>query len=181
MTNYTVRATRFINQIAPYLVGMNTIARITRAVAQFNEDHHRAVMVFHGATRVALVTSDYVVKFDYSPDVDRYGGCDEEMEFYAYACEQGYGEYLCPITYHMSNGRHFYIMPRATGIGETSLYRSMPERAYDWVTDHIYDLHEDNVGMLNGHAVVIDYALNDLNDPQRRRHSSSYSSSCSTW
>ena len=81
----------------------------------------------------------------------------------------------------MSNGRKFWIMPRARHIGEVYLFdEKMPESVRDWIFDHVYDIHEFNVGMYDDHIVIIDYALNTLNDPQSRHHTPSSTSDSSS-
>lgn len=166
MTDYITRANRFLHEIAPYLIGAYTVNEVINRVSQYNEDHHRAVQIAHGATRIALITSDYVIKFNYGDDVNEYGGCEEEEEFYAYACEEGFGAYFAATTGTTVSGRKFWIMPRASGVGRVWLYRNVPAVVYEWIIDHVYDLHNGNLGMIDGHVVIIDYALNTLNDPQ---------------
>lgn len=181
MTDYITRANRFIHEIAPFIIAADTVAKVIDCVAEYNERYHRAVQVAHGATRIALITSDYVVKFNYGDGLCEFGGCEEEEEFYSYACEEGYGEYFAEITGTTVSGRKFWIMPRVRGVGRTWLCdKVIPRIVYDWVIDHVYDLHMGNFGMLNGHAVIIDYALNTLNDPQLRERTPSPSPSPSS-
>lgn len=161
-TDYITRAIRFIHQIFPYIENCHNLDDMYWGMMEFNKDKRRRVIMEHGATRIALITSDYVIKLDYGDDVDYYGGCERELEFYRYACDEGFGEYFTPVSRISHGGINFYIYPRATNVGHTYIYRTMPEVVYEWIICHVYDLHSDNLGQYNGHGVVIDYALNTL-------------------
>lgn len=79
-SNYVVRAIKFLNKIVPYLNKYNSVYT---AISAFNFDNRRAVKVGRGAVRYALLTSDYVVKWDYDADnACTFGGCKEEYEIW---------------------------------------------------------------------------------------------------
>ncbi len=160
-TDYITRAIRFIHQIAPYLSNPTCLDDTYWDMMEFNKNCRRRVIMCNGATRIALITSDYVVKLDYS-SVELYGGCERELEFYQYACKRGYGEYVAAVTKVSYMGINFYVYPRAKYIGRTYIWKTMPHDAYEWVIRNVRDLHSENVGIINGHGVVIDYALNTL-------------------
>lgn len=158
------RATDFVNEIAAYLEPyMNTdfmsVFGIERAVATFNTVNHRKVLMRYGAARVALITSDYVVKFDYDKDnVDVCGGCENEMENYQRARAGGYEYLLAKITRVEALGHYFYIMPRVRFIGKYDDFVGLTEEEEDWVNDNLYDMHVNNFGVMDGHTVIVDYA-----------------------
>lgn len=166
MSSYEVRAIRFIQQIFSYIMDCRTVSNYERAIDRFNMDHNRNVICSHGMTRVALVTSDYVVKIDYHPsNIKRWGGSEQEMKFYQMAYNEGYGYLFAKIKPYYYKGHLFYIMPRIKGIGsqfgDASEYMTAEEN--DWCWDHeLYDLHNQNYGWKNGRVVIIDYGANDF-------------------
>ena len=65
MRSYIERAKDFIKEIYPYLARADFECWNTmNIVEQYNHDYSRKVLFRHGIARVALITSDYVVKFD---------------------------------------------------------------------------------------------------------------------
>ena len=81
MRSYEERAMDFVKELYPYLTTFGafdrySFARYATAVGAFNDDKHRKVQFANGVARVAFITSDYVVKYEYNPNnVDFYGGC----------------------------------------------------------------------------------------------------------
>lgn len=169
-SDYRIRASRFLNEIAPMLVecfdnecSYNTEVNVSRAINWYNHHMHRAIKVYHGATRIALVTSDYVIKFDYNPhNVADFGGCEDEVKMYRYAKQHGYGRLFAPITRVTVENHNFYIMPRVRYIGSMQNLIGWTDEEIDWVYDYVFDIHEYNFGKIDGHAVLIDYAANTL-------------------
>ena len=159
-TDYTTRAMKFIAQIAPYVEKCYDESTYKMAVARYNRDHHRKVRVASGLTRVALITSDYVIKFNYGEFVTCYGGCEQEMDVYAQAEYDGFEYLFAKITKIIYQGKNYYIMPRIYGVGRTEydVYEYLNEDESDWLDEHVRDLHNYNYGWKNGHPVIIDYA-----------------------
>lgn len=157
---YVERATSFISAFLPFLeiYGFDTPDDVRLAAEYFNLYNNRRVKVCHGLTRIALVNSDYVVKFNYGGYVGTYGGCEEEVAMYQQADSEGMAHLLAAITRVEVEGHVFYIMPRARYVGKTDLSLGNSEDEVDWLFDTLYDLHEFNCGVINGRAVVIDYA-----------------------
>ena len=156
--SYEVRAQKFIRQISSYLDSMTTHDDRAFAVDCFNLDYNRKVRYAHGMTRYALITSDYVVKVDYA--VTRWGNCEDEMELYEEAKQDGFEYLFAKISRYDYNGTAFYIMPRIHGIGKTDWDADeyLTEDENDWVYEHVCDLHNENYGWANGHVVIFDYA-----------------------
>lgn len=160
---YVERATSFISAFLPFLeiYGFDTPDDVRLAAEYFNLYNNRRIKVCHGATRIALVNSDYVVKFNYGERVDQFGGCEEEVAMYQHASDEGMEYLLAKITRVEVKGYTFYVMPRARYIGKADLMQGNTEDDVDWLFDTLYDLHEFNFGIINGRAVVIDYACYD--------------------
>ena len=164
-SSYIVRAQRFIEEVYPYIEGKTTSPNeCYRAIQQFNMRKSRKVQVAHGCSRIAFITSDYVVKFDYDKsEVRRLGGCESEVRFYQFAEQEGFAYLLAEITPFTYNGYTFYIMPRVYGIGryEYSYAEDMAHGAEeDFLRTYLYDLHEENYGWYRGQVVIVDYACN---------------------
>ena len=162
MRNYVERAKDFIEQIYPYICDCSNPWDAQESVHAFNIAFNRNVRVSNGLSRIALITSDYVIKYDYDPEeVESIGGCDNEMKLYAIASDEGFAYLFAQITPYTIHGRIFYIMPRIRGIGSGRRYAEtyMTEREKDFCRRwKITDLHSNNYGFRNGHVCVIDYA-----------------------
>ena len=163
-SSYEVRAKKFINQIAPYIpiiLNSTTVNYLRQAIYEFNTIHHRKVRMYKGYTRVALITSDYVIKLDYNKDA-MFGDCETEFHMYEIAECDGYDYLFAKITRYTVNGIDFYIMPKINGINENSdreAWEYMTPSEYDWCTEHnIIDLHSGNFGWKNNHIIIFDYA-----------------------
>lgn len=157
--SYEVRAEKFIQQIFPYLNGLDDHEDREKAVCYFNMDHNRHVYYDHGMTRYVLISSDYVVKVDYNET--KWGNCEDEVLLYKEAEMDGFEYLFAKITRYTYQGVNFYIMPRIYGV-ERKQYDAdeyMTEEEKDWCYDHdLCDLHNGNYGWKDGHVVIFDYA-----------------------
>lgn len=162
MRNYVERAKDFVEQIYPYICTCTNPWDVRQRVLIFNANFTRAVKVGSGLSRIALITSDYVVKFDYDPEeVESIGGCDNEYELYYEAKAEGFDYLFAKITPYEYQGREFYIMPRIRGIGSGRYYAEhyMNDEEKDFCRRYrITDLHTENYGFRNGKVCLIDYA-----------------------
>ena len=163
--DYKVRAFNFLKVLYPYIEEyLDKPYRCIWAVETFNKEKHRKVSVSWGSVRVAFITSDYVIKYDYDKHNARiYGGCEDEEEFYSFAKKEGFGSLFAEISSFEYMGHTFYIMPRinmrASQEGERAeYYLDGDER--DFVDEYLYDLHEENFGWKNNHVIIFDYAYN---------------------
>jgi hypothetical protein len=165
-SNYKIRAMRFIEQIFPYIENCGEYVNDYRkAVNRFNHTRSRRVILAHGISRVAFITSDYVVKMDYDPyEIERVGGGESEEKFYAFAKMHGFSYLFAEVTSYTYHGKTFYIMPRIGGIGkyEDDVYWFLTSVDRDFVEDYLYDMHNLNYGWKDGYPVIIDYACNKL-------------------
>ena len=166
--DYEIRAKKFIREIAPYLKGISVnkanLYKIRSAVAKFNNEKHRKVIVSSGASRIVFVTSDYVIKLNCGTTWA--GNCETELLAYNKTKEAGYEYLLAKISHYKFRNRNYYIMPRATIAEELScayadrLWKQLSEDELHWLHDNFYDMHSANWGTLNGKLVIIDYAFN---------------------
>ena len=168
MRSYVERAKDFIQQAFPFMSDCGTVEDFFCAMLHFNERYNRKVIVDNGAARVALITSDYVVKVDYNEyKVHEWGGCEAELAFYEFACSEGYGYLFAEITKYTYGGRDFYIMPRVHGIGKTFYeadeYMTADEAEWCWDVG-LRDLHNENYGWKGDKIVIIDYGANEYRE-----------------
>ena len=169
-TDYEVRAKAFIKEFAPYLKGIRVARynsyKIRDAVRRFNADKKRNVKVDSGASRIVLITSDYVVKLDFGTTWA--GNSATEMRGYEQAKKDGYEYLLAKISLYKYHNRSFFIMPRArvaatlTWQGQKRLWFKFTEDERNYIRDNFEDLHDSNWGSLHGRPVLIDYAWNDF-------------------
>ena len=161
MRNYVERAKDFIAEVFPYLEKM-TPWDVEEQIEVFNSQYHRAVKVNHGIARIALITSDYVVKFDYDEDeVEGVGGGANEVTMYANAQREGMAHLFAQITAYKYNDCTFYIMPLVRGVGSGHWYAEhyMNPQERDFCRKYkLSDLHSNNYGFVKGHVCLIDYA-----------------------
>jgi len=163
-SDYRVRAFNFLKSIFPYICDtMESAWETEQAVWRYNVIKSRNVQCMSGSARIALITSDYVIKWDYDEEnVQEIGGCDVEYENYREAVAAGYGHLFAETTQVEYNGITFNIMPRVKNIGRKhhayDIDHYMTREEYNWVSHFISDLHSYNWGIMNNRAVIIDYA-----------------------
>lgn len=165
MTSYEERAKKFIALFNPYIKECKSLHQFKNAVASFNADHHRHVKMASGSTRIAFITSDYVIKINYHGwGEGKFGGCADEVKMYRVAEEQGYAHLLAKITPYRGNcNRTFYIMPKIDHIkddADDAEYYMQNKTEKKWLRENIGDRHCLNYGWKDGHIVMIDYAYN---------------------
>ena len=165
-SSYVVRAREFANQIYPFICDCRTVDQYAEAVDNFNILFHRHVKVFSGATRVVLVTSDYVLKMDYGNRIRIFGGCESEKWAYQKVYNDGYARLFAPINSVMVKDRVFYIMPKVDRIGfDYNGYDDamdvVSEEDADYLYENFHDLHYENYGWKDGLPVIVDYACVD--------------------
>ena len=173
-SDYRDHAFKFLTEIYPYIENcMNEVYTVKRMIHMYNRKHSRNVQVSNGCSRIALITSDYVIKFEYDyEEVIRIGGCEDEVDFYEFV-KQSHMEHLfaeiTPISYM---GHKFYIMPRIHGIGrydDDYVQEFLDGEDLQFVENYLYDMHSGNYGWKNGNPVIIDYALNVFFEQRRER------------
>ena len=165
-SDYRVRAYKFIKTILPYIENcLYNYMEVEDKIWQFNASYNRKVKFMMGSARIVLITSDYVIKWDYDlENVKSIGGCDEENRAYEKAVKAGFG-YLCAeCTQVVVNNIHFNIMPRIDNIGRKAhhgkeIYEFLTSEEYKWIREFNKDIHSYNWGIKNKKAIMIDYGF----------------------
>jgi hypothetical protein len=163
MRNYEERAKDFIKMIYPVIEDCKDVWDYRNAIRMFNNANSRKIICGNGCARIALITSDYVVKFEYDEEeVDRIGGGENEIEMYKIAEAEGFAYMFAKVTRYEYMGKRFYIMPRINGIGRNpwscgEKYMT-PEEKQFCEFHQLTDLHSKNYGFRKGHICIVDYA-----------------------
>ena len=164
-TNYEVRAEKFARQLSRMFEGCVYRIDFLRKIHEYNRTHSRKLRYNYGVSRIAIIRSDYVIKFDYQA-VDRWadgraGNCMIEEEFYKRAVRDGMEYLLAKTTVLHLNGLTCSIMPRINHVEDDDRnwrdYCTCDE--FRWLMSNLYDLHSGNVGYRNRKVCVIDYAF----------------------
>lgn len=162
MRNYEERAKDFIKEIFPYIANyMESPWSMRHCIKEFNQEKSRNVKMRAGCARIALLTSDYVVKFDYDKEeAGAIGGCANEVYMYDIAEREGFAYLFAKITHVIYQNHDFYIMPRIEGVDDCngSAWHHMTATEAKWCRDHsITDLHDGNYGFRDNHVCIFDY------------------------
>lgn len=164
MSNYEVRAKKFIAKVYPYIKNCDDSFDFSLAINRFNLECHRNVQIASGSTRVVMITSDYVIKVDYDGwGKGRWGSCADEVRMYRKAKHDGFAHLFAKVTpVRKGYNRTFYIMPRIGGIAKKPCDADeyVDGDDYDYLYENVGDLHNQNYGWKDGHIVMIDYAYN---------------------
>ena len=175
-SDYRIRAQKFIKQIFPYIDGYmyddlnETIERVQR----FANEKRRKVLVNYGVSRIAIITADYVIKWDRHFAQNKYersraGDCKKEYLTWRWLLDEnpGYAYLFAEITRFRFGGENFYIMPRVRGINrdrDVYAYECVDGDEEDFLCEWFYDLHSGNFGIdRKGNVTIFDYAWNRLN------------------
>lgn len=179
MRSYIERAQDFIQHIYPFIEDVQyDVYNLGYAIDQYNQRFNRKVLFRHGISRIALITSDYVIKYNFDESqVACVGGCEDEMRIYSIAKREGFAHLFAEITRFMFDNKCFYIMPRINGIGKYEWDYAdnfMTEEEEKFCNSlHITDLHCNNYGFHNGHVCLVDYACG-LEEERTDYNSSDY-------
>lgn len=167
-SDYRIRAQKFLDNILPYISDVLTDTRaVGKIVEEYNIAHSRKIEVHEGSARCALVTSDYVVKWDYDAEnVEEIGGCEKEWKVYQQAKCAGMAYLLAECTLVERAGVVFEIMPRIPAIGReyhkhTDIAEMLTDEEFRWLSDTglLRDMHSWNWGIKYNKPVIIDYAF----------------------
>lgn len=165
-TNYVARAIKFMNQFMDFAgdVDMSDSWKVLVKVREFNRRYNRKVIVSSGSCRIALITADYVIKWDYNENnVHDFGGCKDELENYHDAVANGYDYLLAKITPFTNEKGTFYVMPRIKRIAShenkyIDLEDFLSKDEYRYISNTFRDLHRANWGLIGNKAIIFDYA-----------------------
>lgn len=168
-TKYEIRAKKFIMKFVD-ITKLNArnrcmMSSVIEKVQFFYDACHRSIDFRSGAVRFALISSDYVVKWDAASDynIADYGGCEDEYEMYQVAKRDGMDYLFAEVTKFEYKGMIFYIMPR---IGcadnyqksQRNIHRLLSEGENAYLKSHVSDVHSNNWGIKDGKPIVFDYA-----------------------
>lgn len=160
-TAYNIRAKKFIKQLYKYL-GDTTERELRFACDTYCADHpSRKVKFASGCSRGVFITSDYAIKVNLKNGITAWGTSETELALWEKAKQDKMDFLFCPTEKYEYNGIDFYIMPKATRIGSFDPYENPIFRAYSNKV-RLSDMHEGNVGIVNGRKVIIDYADNQV-------------------
>lgn len=164
-SDYRIRAQKFLksifNEIREHLDSPSDIDNIMWV---YGYSHSRKISVKWGCARCAIITSDYVIKWDYDVDcAEEVGGIELERAIYEKAVAAGFGYLFAETTLIEMGGYKFSIMPRIGGIGRQAhkkgeIINYLDEEDFHFLHNTIIDMHSENWGLKNGYPVIIDYA-----------------------
>lgn len=158
-TSYEVRAMRFAKILAKLFENCVSLADYEKMISIYNQNHSIPLNYSYGISRIAIIRSDYVIKFDYGYE-KFYGDCTSEQRVYEQAVEDGMEYLLAKSTAFSLFGHNGSIMPRIKGVDNRHKHweEHCTADEYLWLYEHIFDLHSGNVGYKNRKVCVIDYA-----------------------
>lgn len=168
-SNYVKRAIKFMETFLDYIGDTSVLYsnhfKVVSKINSFNNKYHRKIIFSYGMTRRVLISSDYVIKWDYDKSwIERVGGCQKEYEVYLEAIQDGYDYLFAATTPCQIKGITFYVMPRVNRTSKfekgqhDDIFEFLTDDEIDWVCDRIEDIHNENWGYLNNHPVIFDYA-----------------------
>lgn len=159
-TNYEERAYKFaVRTLSKLFENCLFEHEFMNAIGQYNDTHIRKLQFASGISRIVIIRSDYVVKVDYNPDPDSWGGCRSEENLYKRACGEGMDYLLAKTTVFELRGHTFAIMPKIndTHNKKKDWYDYCNEKECMWILENIEDRHCGNYGFRNGKVCFIDY------------------------
>lgn len=159
-TDYKIRAEKFAHVLVKLFEDCEDVEDFYDAVEEYNNTHRNCNMLCdNGISRIAIIRSDYVIKFHRRADFSGHAGDSySERRVYEKAVKAGYAYLLAETTLKNIDGVDVAIMPRIKGVGSTSLYDYTTPKELQWLWDNIGDLHANNYGCRDGKVCVIDYA-----------------------
>lgn len=158
--NYKVRAEKFAHVLVKLFADCEYLEDFEDAVRKYNNTHnHCSMKIAHGVSRIAIIRSDYVIKFQRRKDFQGWAGdSTSERKIYEKAVRDGYDYLLAETTLVNIDGVEVAIMPRVRGIGSSDYENLTTWNEQEWIESNIYDLHSGNFGCRNGVICIVDYA-----------------------
>lgn len=165
--DYVVRAKKFLEELIPLFPdesgsARKNVGKVRIALNKFKAKYpRRDVLLCNGAVRYVLITSDYVIKWDYNANnAEEYGGCAKESKVWNRVKNSSYAYLFAPITRITVGGHYWYVMPRIRGRN----YHLMafpflsPEEKKFLSDNNICDLHSGNYRIVKKKVKIFDYA-----------------------
>lgn len=165
--DYVVRAQKFLEKLIPLFPdesgsARKNVGKVRIALNKFKEKYpRRDVLLCYGAVRYVLITSDYVIKWDYNACAAKnYGGCVQENKNWNKVKNSPYAYLFAPITRIKVDGHYWYVMPRIHGRNYHRMAFAFlsPEERHFLNNNDICDLHNGNYRVVNGKVKIFDYA-----------------------
>ena len=159
MRSYEERAIDFLKRIYPVIHDtMDRPWRLERIIEEYNEQNRRDIHVYYGSARATLVTSDYVIKWEYDKDqADFVGGFDNEFNLYYLAEQDGFAYLFAKLTPFEYRDTFFCIMPRVRGAKSSNgtAWKHLTDEEKNWCKYHcLSDLHSGNYGFKDGKICI---------------------------
>lgn len=160
-TSYEERGAKFARYLFKTIFkGCRTLNQYEDAINKYNRTHTRKLVWKHGASRIAIIRSDYVIKIEYGAGKEWAGGNKSEKEIYDLAVKDKMEHLFAKTTLIKINRRVISIMPKVNHIRNYDRwwedYCTDAERA--WLWNHVADLHRGNVGYKRNKICIVDYA-----------------------
>lgn len=152
----------FLSMLSPNFYNLTNFApqmkAIAAAVVKTNHALHCHAKLDFGATRYVIVGSNFVIKIDKKLEeyfTSKYGNNQSEYTFF-----KKYSSVLplCPCQMIYKNDRSYLVMPKCKKVGKLRFENYFDSN--DFLGYNLFDVHEDNIGLLNKMPVIIDYAAN---------------------
>ena len=159
-TDYKVRAEKFAHVLVRLFANCKYLEDFEYAVRQYNDTHCHQLKIAHGISRIAIIRSDYVIKFHRRADFEGWAGDNtSERKMYEKAVDDGYDYLLAEINLVNVDDVQVAIMPRIYGIDTTYHYEDyLTWDEQEWVEQNIGDIHSKNFGIRNNTVCFVDYA-----------------------
>lgn len=128
------------------------------AILKTNYTLHCHAKLDFGATRFVIVGSNFVIKIDKKSAkycTTKYGNNQSEFAFF-----KKYHSVLplCPCQMIYKDNHSYLIMPKCKKVGKLRFGNCFDSN--NFLDYNLFDVHEDNIGLLNKMPVIIDYAAN---------------------
>ena len=156
-TDYKVRAEKFAHVLVKLFANCKYLEDFEYAVRQYNNTHRYQLKIAHGISRIAIIRSDYVIKFHRRADFEGWAGDNtSERKMYEKAVDDGYDYLLAEINLVNVDDVQVAIMPRIYGIDSTYHYENyLTWDEQEWVEQNIGDIHSKNFGIRNNTVYII--------------------------
>ena len=143
-------------ELPKYVQQMNALGA---AVVKTNHALHCHSKLTFGATRFVIIGGTFVIKIDKKIDgyfTTKYGNNRSEFDFFQ---KHSAVLPLCPCQIIHKKEFLFLIMPKCKKIGQVESGDILDlDELHS--TYGLFDIHNENVGLLNKRPVIIDYAAN---------------------
>ena len=171
---YIDHANEFIRDFSMYLEvlfhkGNFYTFDVRNFVYRYNTVKGKGMTFNSGASRAVIIGEDFVIKIDLPKSLlPQAGNSESEMRAWEFIRRSGFDYIFAPITKTFFKNHPLYIMPKVVMLAcenenVCDLYDVLSEDEYDFVSEHFFDIHDENFGFDEyGNVVIFDYAWNDI-------------------